>query len=80
MQVIPTAIILFQKEAYIRHRTSISAVVRLLKIWTSDAYLSCWMDFSAKSSLWEWTLLATVFANNWLSLINWCAMRSLVQA
>ncbi|CAL8470446.1 g9988 [Coccomyxa elongata] len=70
-KVIPTAMILFKKEAYIRHRTSISAVVRLLKMWTCDAFLSCWMDYSDKNSFREWTLLGTLFANNWISMMNW---------
>ena len=66
------ALIAFNSKAYVRHRTSCLVLLRLLVIYTTDAYLSFWMDYSDKGSFAVWNLLAWVFANNWISLANWC--------
>ncbi|EIE27074.1 hypothetical protein COCSUDRAFT_31918 [Coccomyxa subellipsoidea C-169] len=72
-KMMPTALICLFSKFYIRHRTALMGVVRLLEMFTTDAYLSFWMDFSDKGSCFEWSLLALVFANNWISAAHWCA-------
>lgn len=71
-QVIPTAAMAVYSRAYIRQRTAVQILVRLLKVYTSDAVLFFWMDLPDKNSFSQWTLLATLFGNNWLALANWC--------
>ena len=73
VQMMPTAMILFFSKFYTRHRTLLLGVTRLLEMFSTDAYLSFWMDYSDKGSCFEWSLLASVFANNWISAAHWCA-------
>ncbi|BDA44483.1 hypothetical protein COCOBI_05-6700 [Coccomyxa sp. Obi] len=70
-KLLPTIMIAVASGLYSRRRTAILALVRLVEMYTTDAYLAFWMDFSDKSSSFEWTLLVTVFANNWISAAHW---------
>lgn len=64
-------LLFFKRDFYIRHRTAIGVLVRVLLIYGCNAYLAFWQDFADQQSFLEWTVVAVVFANSWMSVLFW---------